>query len=50
MASETPKTVIILFDTSLSMQWEKLERSYQALESSAADAAALRPLQSALVQ
>jgi Ca-activated chloride channel homolog len=27
-----PKTVIILFDTSLSMQWEKLERSYQALE------------------
>jgi Ca-activated chloride channel family protein len=27
------KTVIVLFDTSLSMQWEKLERSYQALES-----------------
>ncbi len=27
------KTVVILFDTSLSMQWEKLERSYQALES-----------------
>jgi Ca-activated chloride channel homolog len=27
-----PKTVIILFDTSLSMQWEKLERSYQAFE------------------
>jgi len=27
-----PKTVIVLFDTSLSMQWEKLERSYQALE------------------
>jgi Ca-activated chloride channel homolog len=26
------KTVAILFDTSLSMQWEKLERSYQALE------------------
>lgn len=26
------KTVVILFDTSLSMQWEKLERSYQALE------------------
>jgi hypothetical protein len=24
---------VILFDTSLSMQWEKLERSYQALES-----------------
>jgi Ca-activated chloride channel homolog len=33
--SQTPgpsKTLIILFDTSLSMQWEKLERSYQALE------------------
>jgi Ca-activated chloride channel family protein len=27
-----PKTVIVLFDTSLSMQWEKLERSYQAFE------------------
>jgi len=26
------KTVVVLFDTSLSMQWEKLERSYQALE------------------
>ena len=26
------KTAVILFDTSLSMQWEKLERSYQALE------------------
>jgi Ca-activated chloride channel homolog len=31
-ASGTPKTVIVLFDISLSMQWEKLERSYQALE------------------
>jgi Ca-activated chloride channel family protein len=30
--SGPPKTVIVLFDTSLSMQWEKLERSYQALE------------------
>ncbi len=26
------KTVVILFDVSLSMQWEKLERSYQAME------------------
>ncbi|MGH9676917.1 MAG: VWA domain-containing protein, partial [Candidatus Acidiferrum sp.] len=26
------RTIIILFDTSLSMQWEKLERSYAALE------------------
>jgi len=30
--SGVPKKVIVLFDTSLSMQWEKLERSYQALE------------------
>ena len=29
---DVPKTVIVLFDTSLSMQWEKLERSYEALE------------------
>jgi Ca-activated chloride channel family protein len=28
-----PRTVIALFDNSLSMQWEKLESSYQALES-----------------
>lgn len=28
----TGKTLVILFDTSLSMQWEKLGRSYQALE------------------
>jgi Ca-activated chloride channel family protein len=27
-----PRTVIALFDTSLSMQWEKLERSFQALD------------------
>lgn len=27
------KSVVVLFDTSLSMQWEKLERSYQAFES-----------------
>jgi Ca-activated chloride channel family protein len=27
-----PKTVVVLFDTSLSMQWDKLERSYMALE------------------
>ncbi len=31
-ASESAKTLVILFDTSLSMQWERLERSYQALE------------------
>ncbi|MGA7755936.1 MAG: VIT and VWA domain-containing protein [Candidatus Sulfotelmatobacter sp.] len=31
-SSAEAKTVIVLFDTSLSMQWEKLERSYQALE------------------
>src|SRR5712671_5279904 len=30
--SSPAKTIVLLFDTSLSMQWEKLERSYQALE------------------
>ncbi|MCB1018956.1 MAG: VWA domain-containing protein [Acidobacteria bacterium] len=28
----TPRTVVALFDTSLSMQWDKLDRSFQALE------------------
>src|SRR5712691_1913657 len=40
-SSSPAKTLIILFDTSLSMQWEKLERSYQAL------ATLLRTLRSA---
>jgi Ca-activated chloride channel homolog len=31
-APTPPKTMIVLFDVSLSMQWEKLERSYEALE------------------
>ena len=31
-ASAPPRTVLLLFDTSLSMQWDKLERSYAALE------------------
>lgn len=30
--SNSSRTVILLFDNSLSMQWEKLERSYAALE------------------
>lgn len=30
--SPEPKAVVLLFDTSLSMQWDKLERSYAALE------------------
>jgi len=30
--NSAPKTIIVLFDTSLSMQWEKLERSYRAFE------------------
>jgi Ca-activated chloride channel family protein len=30
--ASTPRSVVVLLDTSLSMQWEKLERSYQALE------------------
>jgi len=28
----SPRTFLVLFDTSLSMQWEKLEHSYQAME------------------
>jgi len=28
-----PRTIVALFDTSLSMQWEKLERSFRAMES-----------------
>jgi Ca-activated chloride channel family protein len=28
-----PRTVVALFDTSLSMQWEKLDRAFRALES-----------------
>ena len=27
-----PRTILVLFDTSLSMQWEKLEQSYHAME------------------
>ncbi len=32
VTSGPSRTIIVLFDTSLSMQWDKLERSYQALE------------------
>ena len=32
VSSGPPRTVIALFDTSLSMQWEKLTRSFRALE------------------
>jgi Ca-activated chloride channel homolog len=31
-AQTTPRSIVALFDASLSMQWEKLERSYAALE------------------
>jgi Ca-activated chloride channel family protein len=31
--AKKPCSVVVLFDTSLSMQWEKLERSFQTLES-----------------
>jgi len=31
-AAIAPRTIVALFDTSLSMQWEKLEREFQALE------------------
>jgi len=30
--ASSPHTVVVLFDNSLSMQWEKLERSYAAME------------------
>src|SRR5580704_7585289 len=40
VAAPVLRTVIALFDTSLSMQWEKLQRSFQALE---AVLRALRP-------
>jgi Ca-activated chloride channel family protein len=32
-APSTPRTIVALFDASLSMQWEKLERSFRAVES-----------------
>jgi Ca-activated chloride channel family protein len=32
VSTAAPRTVVALFDTSLSMQWEKLERCFQALE------------------
>jgi Ca-activated chloride channel family protein len=32
VGSGPPRTVVVLFDNSLSMQWDKLERSYAALE------------------
>ena len=38
--SGAPRTLVALFDTSLSMQWDKLDRSFQALE---ALLASLRP-------
>lgn len=31
-SARAPQTVLVLFDNSLSMQWEKLERNFQALE------------------
>ena len=31
-AAQKPRTIIALFDASLSMQWEKLERSFRALD------------------
>ena len=42
-----PRTIVALFDTSLSMQWEKLEREFQALEALAAVAEAGGRVQSA---
>ena len=31
-SAAAPRTILVLFDTSLSMQWEKLEHSYRAME------------------
>lgn len=31
-AARAPRNVVILFDNSLSMQWDKLERSYEAMQ------------------
>ncbi|HET7872225.1 MAG TPA: VIT and VWA domain-containing protein, partial [Terriglobales bacterium] len=31
-ASRPPRNVVVLFDNSLSMQWDKLERSYEAMQ------------------
>ena len=33
LSTGAPRTIVALFDASLSMQWEKLERSFHALES-----------------
>ena len=44
------ESVVVLFDTSLSMQWEKLERSFHALESLLRSLQAGRPVQSAELQ
>jgi len=32
VSAGAPRTILVLFDTSLSMQWEKLEQSYYAME------------------
>jgi Ca-activated chloride channel family protein len=32
VSAGAPRTILVLFDTSLSMQWEKLEQSYHAME------------------
>ena len=45
-----PRTIVALFDTSLSMQWEKLERSYAALEKLLRSLAAGGPISPAAVQ
>ena len=48
--SSPPRTVVALFDNSLSMQWEKLERSYRALETLLLGLRPRRPLQPAAGQ
>ena len=45
-----PRTLLLLFDNSLSMQWEKLKRSYAALAALLQSAHARRPLQRPALQ
>ena len=49
-AAAAPRTLILLFDNSLSMQWEKLERSYAALEATLRSPPPVGPVQSSTLQ
>ena len=49
-APQPPRTVVVLFDNSLSMQWEKLEGGFTACETALAPVAAFRLVQPDSVQ